>query len=254
MSSRADSSTPPSGGAYRTAALIDATGDNAMVCFSKTQRVLCLGPSNSSRSIDCNELHVVTTMEEEPAAPESSNARKARLKALRENATQDAQPAETSLPLPAPFQQAADAIDHVATAPRSFYSDPLTAYQSAAPVTLLTGGTAFSQQLQEAPSIDAHINMADLPDGLPLAFASSRRGWQGTTQQQQQQQPQPKVARHHHFGAVPKGRGPGRGGGRFGAGERGGGGNRGHDLDAYISRSMVEDPWAPLLAHMEQRT
>jgi M-phase-specific PLK1-interacting protein len=215
------------------------------------------GPSNSSRSLDWNELHVVTTMEEEPA-PESSNARKARLKALRETAAVG-QPVETSLPLPAPFQQPADAIEHAATAPRSFYSDPLTAYQSAAPVTLLAGGTptGFSQQLQEAPSIDAHINMADLPDGLPLAFASSRRGWQGTTQQQQlqpQREPQPKVARHHDFGAVPKGRGPGRGGGRFGAGERGGGAFRGHGLDAYISRSMVEDPWAPLMARNEQRT
>lgn len=92
-------------------------------------------------------------------------------------------------------------------------------------------------------------------DGLPTSFASSRgargRGGGGAPQQRPAKVPRQEVPR-------PQGHAPlgGRGGPRDGRHERRGNerGNerRGGGMDAFISRSMVEDPWAPLVQRQQQ--
>jgi hypothetical protein len=182
--------------------------------------------------------------------PESSDARKARLRALR-----DAPGAPTVQPatqLPSPFQEAS--VQERAVL--SFYSDPLEAFES------------LRQEGRGAELPEVRQHGGDEPgfaDGhgerLPTAFASSRGargrggggGGGGAPQQRPAKLPRQEAPRPQGtMGGHPGGRGGLRDGGhdqRRGNDRRGGGGG----LDAYISQSMLEDPWAQLVQRQLQQ-
>ena len=186
----------------------------------------------------------------EDEATESSDARKARLRALRDAPEAPAEQPATHLPQP--FQQ--EAAVHERAAP-SFYSDPMEAFESRRQEG--RGAAELPPSRQRGDVEPDFLGGGD--DGLPTAFASSRgaRGRGGGASQQrpakvprQEEAPRPQG----NMG----GRGPlgGRGGPRDGGHDqrrgndrRGGGGGGG--LDAYINRSMLEDPWAQLVHRLQ---
>ena len=186
----------------------------------------------------------------EDEAPESSDARKARLRALRD--APEASAAQPVTQLPSPFQQTAAVQERVAP---SFYSDPLEAFESRR-----QEGRGAELPVLRHHGGDEPDFMDGGGDGLPTAFASSRgaRGRGGSAPQQR-----PAKLPRQEVAPRPQGNTGGRGppGGRGGPGDGGHDQRRGNDrrggggggLDAYISKSMLEDPWAQLVQRQQQQ-
>ena len=217
---------------------------------------------------------------------EAASARRARLKALRDRADADAAVASapgpsvssgtTTLtnPLADDDASASGRVPH-ASASRGFYSDPMSQYERprVADRVLAAGPTRGSPTGAACAPLASSAGMETTrgdptgPPPPPSAHAASRPPPPPPNPRGFPPPPPPFGARGGRFppppplpvGAYPPpppwGTGPGRGvrgvDGRGqkrerGSGDRGGGGGGGAGMEAYYSKSMVEDPWRHL--------